>query len=156
MNSKTIENETFDCAPSLAAMQLASQLGGTRELWLYRLANWRRTDRKSPIPFGKTEAGNPTYSLGGLNDFIAKQLEKQAFVAEANASLPSVRAAAIAKLDTPGERPHVRVSFNINGVSQSVFAITATGARQLADMLTKAAATVEHVAPAAFEPPEAA
>lgn len=129
-------------APSLASIHISSQLGGTPELWLYRLANWRRPGRSSPITFGKTEAGNPTYSVEALNTFISEQLAKQALVAESQAAA-LVRAGALAKLDSADETPHVRVSFAITGASQSVFAINAGTARQLAGMLTKAAEAVE-------------
>lgn len=136
---------TPELAPSLAAIHLSSQLGGTQELWLYRLANWRRPGRRSPVAYCTTEAGHPAYALGALNDFVAKQLNKQGLIAEAATTAP-VRAVAIA-FSSKDEKPHVRVSFAIRGASQSMFAISAPAARQLASMLTKAATLVEHAAP---------
>lgn len=129
-------------APSLAAMQLASQLGQTQELWLHRLANWRRPERKSPIAFHTNDAGHPGYSLDALNTFIAVQLSRQALVAETRDISP-VKAAAISQLENPDVKPHVRVSFVIPGVSQSVFAVSTSTARQLAKMLTKSADDVD-------------
>lgn len=132
-------------APNLAAMHLSTQLGGTQELWLYRLSNWRRPGRHAPIEWGQTVAGNPTYAPEALEKFVAEQLGKQALIAESQSAAP-VRAFATALLDSPNERPHVRVSFAITGASQSVFSIHASTARQLADLLTKAADRVEHAA----------
>jgi hypothetical protein len=130
-------------APSLAAQHLATQLGRTPELWLYRLANWRRPGRRSVIAFEVNEAGNPTYSHAALNAFIDDQVGKQAFLAESRVAA-DVQAGAKPELEGT-ERPHVRVSFVIGGATQSVFAIDVTTARKLAESLVKSAALVDRV-----------
>jgi hypothetical protein len=127
--------------PSLAAQYLASRIGHTPELWVYRLANWRRPGRQSPIPWTTTEAGHPVYSSGDLDDFAEKQLASQV-VLDSAADKERPRAGAIPMLDDTAA-PHVRVTFATGSVTQSVFAIDAPSARRLAKMLEKCAVLVE-------------
>lgn len=141
-------NQNAMYAPSLAAMHLASQLGGGQALWVARLANWRRTSRVGPppIPWHTTEAGNPTYDPVDLDAFIAKGLEGRMHVEEARRQSP-IKAGALAHLDSATEAPHVRVSFAVTGTMQAVYALDSTGARRLAAMLNKAADQVEKIMP---------
>ena len=130
-------------APGLAAQYLAAQLGETAELWLHRLANWRRPGRHATLPATETEAGHPSYSLSALEKFVADELSRRVLVS-GRAGGEQPRAGAIPHLDGP-DKPHVRVTFAIGSVSQSVFAINPASAKKLADMLSKSAAIVERV-----------
>lgn len=136
-------------APSLAAFHLASQLGGGEALWLARLANWRRSSRKGPppIPHSVTEAGNPTYDHDDLEAFIAENIGKQAFVAEARKNSP-LKAGAAAHIDSAsGEAPNVRLILTVTGSMQATYALDYKDARRLAAMLTKAADQIEKITP---------
>lgn len=135
-----------ELAPSLAAMHLSGQLGGTSELWLYRLANWRRPGRASPLEHSRTSAGNPSYLLGSLNSFIGEQLGKQAALAESRAS--DVQTGARAELQGQGVKSHVRLAVVAKGISAATYAITPSSARGLAAQLIKAAEVVEQYAAA--------
>ena len=126
--------------PKLASEYLASMLGNTPLLWLHRLANWRKPGRRAPLEAIKTEEGHPAYTWGAIDEFVAGQhASKVAISGLVVGDQP--RAVAIAHLDGT-ESPHVRVSFAIGAVSQSVFAIDPATARKLAAMLTKSADVV--------------
>lgn len=140
----------FRYSPSLAASKLSAQLGGTYELWLARMANWRRPGRSTPLPHDTTEAGNPVYSHDALVAFIGDQTVKQALIAETRAASP-VHAGAAAVLDRAAEAPHVRLAVTVPGIATSAFVVTASAARDLAEQLLKAASAVT-----AFSPSHAA
>lgn len=138
MEKSTKNDNQVELAPKLAAQYLAGQLGQSPELWAYRLANWRRPGRKSPIEHATTEAGNPVYRWESLEAFAATQQAQKSILAAPDRP----RAGAVPHLDG-AEDPHVRVSFAIGAVSQSVFAIDTSAARKLAAMLNKAADIVD-------------
>jgi len=140
---QTKKSKELELAPSLAAQYLASQLGETADLWLHRLANWRRPGRHAALPATETEAGHPSYAHSALEKFVADELSRRVLVSgRVGGELP--RAGAIPLLDGP-DKPHVRVTFAIGSVSQSVFAINPASARKLADMLNESAAIVDRV-----------
>lgn len=126
-------------SPGSAAAYLTQHLGETVELWLYRLANWRRPGRHAPLAADETVPGHPMYSYGALDDFVNAQLARRVVVSGLG---DQPRARAMPLIEGP-DKPHVRVSFAIGSVSQSVFAIDAASARNLAELLTKSAAIVD-------------
>jgi hypothetical protein len=136
-----VETNGPGVAPSLAAQFLATQLGESVDLWLYRLANWRRPGRSAPLRVTQSEAGHPSYTATALEKFVADELSRRILVSGGSIG-EQPRAGATPKIDGP-DKPHVRVLFAIGAVSQSVFAIDHAAARKLADMLNKSASIVE-------------
>jgi hypothetical protein len=128
-------------APVLVARMLSSALGEPEASWSMRLANGRRPERHSPIPWQETEAGHPIYLSGDVEAFIGQTLTQRASSTAPTAE-GEIMTKATAVADAESERPFVRVFWN-TGTAQGAFGLSIRSAKSLSQKLAEAAKLAE-------------
>ena len=120
----------------LAARMLTAELGESDAIWLRRLHNWRRPQRRSAIPWHQTTDGGPAYYFDDVRAFIDMQLLTRAPLEQGGSTAIHTKASATPDVDA--NRAFVRVFWNAHA-AQGCFNITPSVARTLAEALVKAA-----------------
>lgn len=132
---KNNKNISTPLAPVLTARMLSGALGEPESTWVIRLANGRRANRSSPIPWETTEAGHPVYRSDDVEAFIERTLAHRALGASRAEYGRGAKATAVA--DAEGERPFVRVFWN-TGMAQGAFGLDIDTAVELSKKLVEA------------------
>jgi len=126
----------FPISPVDAARMCSAALGEPESTWSMRLANGRRPERESPIPWERNEHDQAVYQFEHVQGFIDRELSKRAASIRAEPGKPAAKATAVA--DTDAGVPFVRLLWNA-GVAQGAFGLTPEAARSLAEKLLAAA-----------------
>jgi hypothetical protein len=139
MNALTPENTEADddgISSAFAARLLSGRLGDAEFIWMRRLANWRKPDRKQPIPWIERSAGHPRYQFADVIAFAEAELAKRPPTIAA--ATESDRAKSAAVPDVEDGRSFVRVLWNA-GTAQGAYSLTIEAAETFAKSVAMAA-----------------
>lgn len=136
---------TLPVSAAEAARMLSAQLGGSETTWVQRLINWRRPERKSPIPWQEGPMVRPFYIRGDVQAYIDATLAKR--TATTPPEPGPLTATATAVPDFEGGHAYVKILWHA-GTAQGAFSLPAKTAAQLAKKLIHALAQVKNEAEA--------
>lgn len=129
-----MSDELIEISASLTARILASELGGSENEWIRRMANWRKPGRNPRIPHIERSGKHPRYGLEDVKKFVATERASNPSLYLKPKNEDSATAVVIVSDDAI---PSMRILWNTNAASGS-FVMNVDQAKELLASLQRA------------------